>query len=144
MRINDERTCEKIFAQGAPRGHVGRLNRSKTSESLPTDSPSHVGSRDVQALSLGLMQCRTRPAMTRCTRRASTVHTGRAMPSGQRPSLLLRRSLTACGLALPPEAFITCPTNQPMAFGLLLACSTLSGLAATISSTTLAMAPTSV
>src|SRR5262245_34966578 len=30
--------------------------------------------------------------------------------SAQRPSLLLSRSLTACGLALPPDDFITWPT----------------------------------
>jgi hypothetical protein len=37
--------------------------------------------------------------------------------------------LTACGLALPPDAFITWPTNQPSSFGLAFACATLSGLA---------------
>lgn len=31
----------------------------------------------------------------------------------QMPSLDLSRSLTACGLALPPDDFITWPTNQP-------------------------------
>ena len=30
------------------------------------------------------------------------------------PSLDLSRSLTACGLALPPDDFITWPTNQPI------------------------------
>src|SRR5262245_33053356 len=29
----------------------------------------------------------------------------------QSPSFFFRRSFTACGLALPPEAFITWPTN---------------------------------
>src|SRR5438067_214170 len=60
------------------------------------------------------------------------------------PSLDLRRSLTACGLALPPDDFITCPTNQPTSCGLALACATLSGLAAMMSSTTFSIAPTSV
>src|SRR5665811_844056 len=46
------------------------------------------------------------------------------------PSLDLSRSLTACGLALPWVAFITCPTNQPISAGFALACSTLPGLAA--------------
>src|SRR6185312_11380786 len=60
------------------------------------------------------------------------------------PSLALTRSLTACGLALPPVAFITWPTNQPAMVGLALACSTLSGLAAITSSTAFSMAPVSV
>ena len=46
----------------------------------------------------------------------------------QMPSRFLRRSLTACGLALPPDAFITWPTNQPIAFGFVLASPTLSGI----------------
>src|SRR5437868_15299636 len=62
----------------------------------------------------------------------------------QMPSLDLRRSLTACGLALPPDDFITCPTNQPTSCGLAFACATLSGLAAIMSSTTFSIAPTSV
>jgi hypothetical protein len=32
----------------------------------------------------------------------------------QMPSLDFSRSLTACGLALPPDDFITWPTNQPI------------------------------
>src|SRR5665811_1460269 len=62
----------------------------------------------------------------------------------QMPSLDLSRSLTACGLALPPDDFITWPTNQPIIAGLALACATLSGLAAMMSSTTFAIAPRSV
>src|ERR1700754_3803110 len=34
------------------------------------------------------------------------------------PSLAFRMSLTACGLALPPDDFITWPTNQPASCGL--------------------------
>src|SRR5258706_1198529 len=62
----------------------------------------------------------------------------------QMPSLALSRSLTACGLALPPDDFITWPTNQPISWGLARACSTLSGLAAMMSSTTFSIAPKSV
>jgi len=61
----------------------------------------------------------------------------------QIPSLDLSRSLTACGLALPPDDFITWPTNQPIIAGLAFACATLSGLAAMMSSTTFSIAPTS-
>ena len=50
------------------------------------------------------------------------------MPSDQTPSLALSRSLTACGFALPPDAFITWPTNQPSIAGLALACSDLVGI----------------
>ena len=50
----------------------------------------------------------------------------------QIPIRFFRRSLTACGLALPPDAFITWPTNQPIAFGLVLASATLSGFLAMI------------
>jgi hypothetical protein len=35
----------------------------------------------------------------------------------QRPSFALSMSLTACGLALPPDDFITWPTNQPINAG---------------------------
>ena len=38
--------------------------------------------------------------------------------------------MTACGLALPPVAFITWPTNQPASAGFAFACSAFSGLAA--------------
>ena len=60
------------------------------------------------------------------------------------PSFALSRSFTACGLALPPEAFITWPTNQPSAFGFVFASATLSGFLAMISSTTFSIAPVSV
>ena len=46
------------------------------------------------------------------------------------PSLRFNTSLTACGLALPPDAFIAWPTNHPIAFGLLLASATFSGFLA--------------
>src|SRR4030088_1574725 len=59
----------------------------------------------------------------------------RNSPRCQIPSLLLMSSLTAFGLALPPDAFITCPTNHPTIAGLALACATLSGFRAMISST---------
>src|SRR5271156_586859 len=54
----------------------------------------------------------------------------------QMPSLDFSRSLTACGLALPPDDFITWPTNHWIAAGLAFAWATLSGLAAMMSSTT--------
>src|SRR6476659_2731408 len=60
------------------------------------------------------------------------------------PSLRFNTSLTACGLALPPDAFITWPTNHPIAFGLVLASPTLSGFIAIISSTSFSSAETSV
>src|SRR4029453_14275970 len=62
----------------------------------------------------------------------------------QMPSFAFKRSLTACGLALPPDCFITWPTNQPTSCGLAFACATLSGLAAMMSSTTFSIAPRSV
>ena len=60
------------------------------------------------------------------------------------PSFDLRMSLTACGLALPPVDFITCPTNQPSMPGLAFACRALSKLAAMTSSTALAITLASV
>src|SRR5665647_3464700 len=62
----------------------------------------------------------------------------------QMPSLDFRRSLTACGLALPPDDFIAWPTNHIIAFGLALACATLSGFCAINSSTMAPIAPRSV
>ena len=46
----------------------------------------------------------------------------------QMPSLDLSRSLTACGLALPPDDFITWPTNQPISCGLALRLRDLVGI----------------
>ena len=64
--------------------------------------------------------------------------------ANQRTNRAFKASLTACGLALPPVVFITCPTNQPSMPGLAFACSALSGLAATTASTARSIAPTSV
>src|SRR5664279_6210567 len=71
----------------------------------------------------------------RLTRRRADP-AGIAPLSVQMPSLDLSRSFTACGLALPPDDFITWPTNQPISCGLARACATLSGLADMMSSTT--------
>src|SRR5690606_9518473 len=60
------------------------------------------------------------------------------------PSFARTNCCTACGLALPPVPFITCPTNQPAMLGLAFACSALSGLAAMTWSTAASMAPVSV
>src|SRR5947209_44752 len=62
----------------------------------------------------------------------------------QMPSFAFSMSFTACGLALPPDDFITWPTNQPASCGFAFACATLSGLAAMISSTAFSIAPRSV
>jgi len=61
-----------------------------------------------------------------------------------RPSLRATRVFTACGLALPPVAFITWPTNQPASFGFTLAFSTWAGLSAITWSMTASMAASSV
>ena len=46
----------------------------------------------------------------------------------QMPSFDFRRSLTACGFALPPEDFITWPTNQPISGWLRLRLRDLVGI----------------
>ncbi len=53
-------------------------------------------------------------------------------------------SLTAAGLALPPVAFMTWPTNQPSDWGFSATPAALSGLAAMISSMAFSIAPVSV
>jgi hypothetical protein len=73
------------------------------------------------------------------SRRSAAVYRCRHAPIFFRKS-----SLTVCGLALPPDAFITWPTNQPIAFGFVLASASLSGFLATISSTSFSIAPTSM
>ena len=86
----------------------------------------------------------TSQAISRCSRASDIVSprdVARARAAHQSPSLLLSSSFTACGLALPPEAFITCPTNQPIAFGLVLGPRPCPGFLATISSTTFSIAP---
>jgi hypothetical protein len=80
-----------------------------------------------------------RPAAVRRAAGSAARPQARASPSFSRTS-----ALTACGLALPPVAFITWPTNQPASAGLACACATLSGLAAITSSTAASMAPVSV
>jgi hypothetical protein len=82
---------------------------------------------------------RQRVARLRITRIAA----GDSRPL-QRPSRRFNASLTACGLALPPVDFITCPTNQPSMPGFALACSAFSGLAAMTASTAASIAPVSV
>ena len=82
-------------------------------------------------------------SMHACVHRSRRHDDARRPVTGrfQMPSLAFSRSLTACGLALPPDDFITWPTNQPASCGLAFACATLSGLAAMMSSTTFSIAP---
>src|SRR5882757_11475622 len=79
-------------------------------------------------------------ATTKSSRRDDAVAPGddEVVPlrDAQMPSFAFRRSFTACGLALPPDDFITWPTNQPASCGLAFACATLSGLADMMSSIT--------
>src|ERR1700682_1856870 len=71
---------------------------------------------------------RVRFAVWNCKRGGAARNRARgARRRAQVPIFFFRRSLTACGLALPPDAFITWPTNQPIAFGFDLASATLSG-----------------
>jgi hypothetical protein len=90
--------------------------------------------------------CRSRRmfAFMRCAIRFDSRDSCESSRANQRPNRAFSASLTACGLALPPVAFMTCPTNQPSMPGLALACSALSGLAATTTSIALAIALTSV
>jgi hypothetical protein len=44
---------------------------------------------------------------TRTALKRRSTATGRMTATDYRPSLVLSRSFTACGFALPPDAFIT-------------------------------------
>ena len=124
-----------ILRRTPPRERRRGSSRLKTRESVPTDS-----------LRRRLRACRGAAAqanfafVSRRRRRARRAGGERA----QAVRRFLSRSLTACGLALPPDAFITWPTNQPIAFGLVLASPTLSGFLAMMSSTSFSSAERSV
>ena len=145
----DKCTAQKYFCTSCPQNASRGRNRSKTSESVPTDSRRHAAvavnfCADARAehdlrrefcsrARHRARDCRTAPKLRcKCARRAARVR-ARVSFSGV--------SLTACGLALPPDAFITWPTNQPIAFGLVLASATLSGFLAMMSSTVFSIAP---
>ncbi len=128
-----------------------RLPRSaKLCESVPTDSRARLR-RASSASAFGTERRRRARDFRFRFRVSGPLRSAFGDATRRRASLVLRarasscsRSLTACGLALPPDDFITWPTNQPIAFGFALASATLSGLLAMMSSTTFSIAPRSV
>jgi len=106
--------CEKNFRPGAPKCTSRHRIRHESSESAGSDSFSWCPSSAM----LTLMKGGGRPlGHGLCVQDARA-----AVTKFQMPSLRLSRSFTACGLTLPPDAFIACPTNQPMSLGLATAC----------------------
>ena len=122
-KILHRRPCTSAFGQpeSIKNGQIGWSDSGDSSSQVADDASSHgtMTRRAHQIFSctaprgtnLGKLLCTAEPELAR-----------------QSPSLRLRMSLTACGLALPPDDFITWPTNHPIAFGLVFASATLSGL----------------
>ena len=103
------------------------------------ETESHRGFDAPRAESATVIRTPASPCAPACSARSATLarsrprqqtipmprwrgnHRAKAAPAPQISSLRLSRSLTVCGLALPPDALITCPTNQPIKVGLALA-----------------------
>jgi len=105
---------QNFFAQNCLRGGRAHRNRSKNAESVPSDSrlKRHPRCFDPPSTTVrvAFARCRARPYHHRArpaARRADDDLHARSRAIRQTPSLAFRRSLTACGLALPPDAFIT-------------------------------------
>ncbi len=129
---------EKKFVRDASAGRVDRLWKRKTRESVQSDSrPRYQRHPRATSRRHTSREFRFQLFRRRNARREVARRKIRTRISAQTPIRFFNRSLTACGLALPPDAFITWPTNQPTAFGLVLASATLSGFLATMSSTDL-------
>jgi hypothetical protein len=102
----------KIFLHSSPHARVSRgRNRSKNAESVPSDSRVRaVLERQflAHARQIPIMDSQT---LVSCAHSAHASTNSHAFPSAravdQSPSFFFRSSLTACGLALPPDAFIT-------------------------------------
>ena len=114
-----EKKCEQFSVRSVPEPQRS-CDARKSRENRSADSQM----RTVQYRSARLElrpprrhcehQFRRRRGIRRSIASRRPVRT-RAEPRGARqmPSFDLRRSFTACGLALPPDDFITWPTNQP-------------------------------
>jgi len=89
--------------------------------------PTRPLSRAVDALRGGQAHAAAAGALDSKTGRRRTSSLAPQPRGRQRSSLRRSRSLTTCGLALPADAFIAWPTNQPISAGLALACATFSG-----------------
>src|SRR5665213_211844 len=123
-------TASRLIVARQTRFFVGI---AATDSQRDSSSAARVGARGAW-----LMHARSR------VKRRHADHADGTPSDIQMPSLDLSRSFTACGLALPPDDFITCPTNQPISCGLARACATLSGLADMMLSTTFSIALRSV
>src|SRR5215831_16394861 len=141
----DQIRAQKKFAYISSGASLSRLRRHESSESASTDSqtrrsmslrnPLDKAPDQVIAASIHASRGRRAVGISLTFRICVQRNFARAPLGDQMPSFALRRSFTACGFALPPDAFITWPTNHPIIVGFALACSTLSGFLATTSST---------
>ena len=100
--------AKKNLRRTAPQARLTAPARQKTRESVATDSHRKRAPRPYEvSFGVGTLAfftaARRRAASMRRLRRVRRGGTCRA----QIPMRFLRRSLTACGLALPPDAFIT-------------------------------------
>src|ERR1700728_1059624 len=119
---------KKLYT-GAVYGRVGGRARHESRESVQPIRLNGSFSERARHLAASSRKRSSVPFRLAARKNGTVVRRRPAAPrhGTQVPILLFRRSLTACGLALPADAFITWPTNQPIAFGLVLASATLSG-----------------
>jgi hypothetical protein len=145
LRVTVHLPYEKNYAPDGFRGTLAARSRRKSRESVPTDSRRRLRRAATCCLASSLRESFSVPFRRRgsCAAAACDCRGGSA-PNAQTPSFFFKRSLTACGFALPPDALITWPTNQPIALGLVLASATLSGFLPTMSSTSFSIAERSV
>ena len=104
VRVNTHSPLAKNFAKKAVCGRVAGLTRAKTRESVHTDSlfgtaRGVFARRAMESFAFVLVLSNDCVAASRRARRIER--------RAQLPIRCFNRSLTACGLALPPEAFIT-------------------------------------
>jgi hypothetical protein len=102
-------TTRKKFCAGRRFRGVGGLDEAKNARigARPIrargTAGARSGARDALARKIPASVSLARGSRDDCRASATAPQNRRA----QTPSLVLRRSLTACGLALPPDAFIT-------------------------------------
>ena len=108
---------------------------------LPPTPTRNSGMRNASARRTGPIAVRSKMTIAAPSTTGSTVNSASRIRTSstrvrapspysrhQIPSFFFRISLSACGLALPPEAFIAWPTNQPSIVGFASTLATLSGI----------------
>jgi hypothetical protein len=117
-------TFERAISEDVRHAHGSEKRANRSPPIRRVDRFEHSGKPvdTVDSTSIAPIPDRRNPA--RAIARGTSDHLSRrstcarrARRACQRPSFALRRSLTACGFALPPDNFMIWPTNQPTSAG---------------------------